>query len=330
MKTRIYDTELRELLVEAEYPYRFETPDSELKERVFTIDGLLGKGSYTEVFFEGIHIGYGNISLANPTLIRMESDFETVEMHFALTGDQVTQAGDFDSEIIFGDNQHNIFYVDGFAGNSAWSCDHTIRVFEVNLLPSFFQKYLPESKIFDGFKAGIIAKKHRILSPSNYLITPPMMQTIQKIMNCDRKGLFRKMFLEAHVIELLMLQLEQISSFHHPSSHFNLKKRDVEKLHAVRYKIANEIDKPYSLIGLAQAVGTNEFMLKKGFKELFGTTVFGYWNDLKMERAQAMLVEEGMTVAEVSERVGYKNPQHFSTAFKRKYGFSPGQLKGLA
>ena len=49
-----------------------------------------------------------------------------------------------------------------------------------------------------------------------------------------------------------------------------------------------------------------------------------------MERAQAMLVEEGMTVAEVSERVGYKNPQHFSTAFKRKYGYPPKALKGCA
>ena len=62
-----------------------------------------------------------------------------------------------------------------------------------------------------------------------------------------------------------MLQLEQISSFHTPSSNSILKKRDVEKLNAVRCKIANEIDKPCSLIGLAQAVGTNEFALKKGF-----------------------------------------------------------------
>ena len=123
-----------------------------------------------------------------------------------------------------------------------------------------------------------------------------------------------------------MLQLEQIADHtcHAPPG---IKKHELEKLYAVREIISNHISESFSLTELAQQVGTNEFTLKKGFKELFGTTVFGYWNELKMEWAKQMLSEDGLTVTEVSEKIGYKNPQHFSTAFKRWYGFSPGELK---
>jgi len=72
---------------------------------------------------------------------------------------------------------------------------------------------------------------------------------------------------------------------------------------------------------------TNEFTLKKGFKEVFGTTVFGFWNELKMQESKNLLLEHKLTVAEVSEKIGYKNPQHFSTAFKQYFGISPSRLK---
>ena len=73
--------------------------------------------------------------------------------------------------------------------------------------------------------------------------------------------------------------------------------------------------------------GLNEFKLKKGFKELFGTTVFDYLYDLKMEYAKQLLAADEVLVNEVSGMVGYRNPNHFSTAFKRKYGMNPTQLR---
>ncbi|WP_234859251.1 helix-turn-helix domain-containing protein [Aquimarina aquimarini] len=40
-----------------------------------------------------------------------------------------------------------------------------------------------------------------------------------------------------------------------------------------------------------------------------------------------MLIEEELTIAEISYAVGYKNPQHFTAAFKRKFGYLPSNLK---
>ncbi|MEX2568569.1 MAG: helix-turn-helix domain-containing protein [Cyclobacteriaceae bacterium] len=46
-----------------------------------------------------------------------------------------------------------------------------------------------------------------------------------------------------------------------------------------------------------------------------------------MHQARKRLLEERLSVYEVSEMAGYKNPQHFSTAFKKFFGFNPSRLK---
>ena len=89
----------------------------------------------------------------------------------------------------------------------------------------------------------------------------------------------------------------------------------------------HNLDSANSLIDLAHQVGTNEFTLKKGFKELFGTTVFAFWNDIKMEQARNLLLEQNINITEIAHIMGYKNQRNFSAAFKKKYGIVPSQLK---
>lgn len=82
-----------------------------------------------------------------------------------------------------------------------------------------------------------------------------------------------------------------------------------------------------SLVDLAHQAGTNEFILKKGFKELFGTTVFGFWNDAKMEQAKLLLTEQSMNVGEVSHYIGYKNQRPVQPHLKRSSGVLPSRYK---
>lgn len=46
-----------------------------------------------------------------------------------------------------------------------------------------------------------------------------------------------------------------------------------------------------------------------------------------MERSKMLIKEQNLNINKVSEMVGYKNPGHFSTAFKRYFGFAPSQLR---
>ncbi|TRX54326.1 helix-turn-helix transcriptional regulator [Fulvivirga sp. M361] len=326
MKTRIYGSELQELVVETVYPECFRTDKSSFLERNYNAKHLLIEGSYREIFFEGIHIGYGDFKLPKTTSIYFDTDMETIEMHFALQGRARTSSKVFQREVDFNANQHNLIYANEFKGAIEWCAEKDMKVFEINLWPSFFTKYLPEGDLFDLFRKSIEKKEGAVLSPHNYPITPQMMTLIHQMLNCNRTGHFKRMFLESHVIELLMLQLEQISN-HNCEVFCAANKQHEEKLYTAREILSQQLTGELTLNSLAHQVGTNEFTLKKGFKELFGTTVFGYWNEVKMQEAKTMLTEGKLNVAEVSARVGYKNPQHFSAAFKRYYGYPPSESR---
>jgi AraC-like DNA-binding protein len=152
-----------------------------------------------------------------------------------------------------------------------------------------------------------------------------MYEIINGIINCQRKGVFKKIYLEAKIMELLLLQLEQFQE--DDGVAVSLKKADIDKIYAVREYLLQNMEANNTLVSLAHSVGTNEFTLKNGFKELFGTTVFGFWHDAKMEHAKKLILHEEKTIGEVSDLVGYKNQRHFSDAFKRKFGIPPSKLK---
>ncbi|MEO0404488.1 MAG: AraC family transcriptional regulator, partial [Bacteroidota bacterium] len=234
MKTRLHTSDLQELIAEAQYPNGFLDQGSNIVERTYVNEAFLGKGGYTEMFFDGLHIGYGDLALYQDTQLYFETDMETVEMHFLMCGDTWTKDQETGNVFEFGCNQHNIFYSDGFRGISEWSHKAKMQIFEVNLLPSLFEKYLPnDANLFEAFRSNIFHRKQAQLSHHNLSVTPQMLLIIREILQTQRQGAFKKMFMEAKVIELLMLQLEQISS-HCCDTFCNLKKSDVEKVYAVK------------------------------------------------------------------------------------------------
>lgn len=321
MTVSLYSTDIAELAM-----YRtYSDAPTDYEEWCFYLNHAIGNGFYKEINFGDIHIGYGNIALAQKTLLNFENDYETVEMHFALNGYGAVHSKDLSKSIQFSPNRHNISYTNNITGVMEWQ-EKGWQTFEVHLRPVFFKKYLPkDNQVFELFKKHIDSGCPALINEQNRFISQQMYQIIHDIIHCERKGMFKKMLVEAKVIELLLLQLEQLGETDLVNT--TLKKSDIEKLYAVRDFILSHLTQSCSLIDLSQKVGTNEFTLKKGFKELFGTTVFGFWNNAKMEEARKMLQTQAMSVGEVAEAVGYKGPQHFATAFKRKFGLLPSEFK---
>lgn len=326
MTLRLYDKDLGEVLYEKVYqnpPHKVQ--EFGIEERVTRLRHSTINGFYKELFFEGVHIGLGTVCLSKKLALYFESDFETVEMHFALKGRSSVVSKRTQEALSFDNYQHNIIYARDMCGKVQWE-QGEFQLCEINLSPLFFKKYLPEDVgVFAKFKNAIEKSQTVILSAQHHLISMQMYRIIDEIITCQRQGFFKRMFLEAKVIELLLLQLEQIGGRELLKS--SIKKSDIDKIYAVREYILKNLTTSCSLIDLAREVGTNEFTLKKGFKELFGTTVFGFWIDAKLDAARLMLIEQEMTVGEVSHQIGYKNSRHFSTAFKKKYGMLPSQLK---
>jgi len=101
---------------------------------------------------------------------------------------------------------------------------------------------------------------------------------------------------------------------------------DREKIIKARAVLIEHIGEPITIKELSRKVAINECYLKKGFKEMFGTTVFDFYQSQRMEHAKYLLYEKGLSVTEVSMLLGYSSISHFSTAFKKHTGLKPCEL----
>jgi AraC-like DNA-binding protein len=101
---------------------------------------------------------------------------------------------------------------------------------------------------------------------------------------------------------------------------------DRDKVIKAREILLQHIGEPITIKQLSRKVAMNECYLKKGFKEMFGTTIFDFYQSQRMEHAKYLLYEKGITVTEVSDILGYSSISHFSTAFKKHTGLKPCEL----
>lgn len=101
---------------------------------------------------------------------------------------------------------------------------------------------------------------------------------------------------------------------------------DREKIEKAREVLIQHIGEPITIKELSRKVAINECYLKKGFKEMFGTTIFDFYQSQRMEHAKYLLYEKGLSVTEVSLLLGYSSISHFSTAFKKHTGLKPCEL----
>lgn len=135
------------------------------------------------------------------------------------------------------------------------------------------------------------------------------------------------MFLLSKSIELLVLQAEACNTAQIPVYRYIKTTYDQERIHYAREYVTKRLETPPGSSELSREAGINEYKLKRGFTELFGTTVFGYLSDVRLEMAKKELLESKKTSAEIASDLGYSLVQHFSNAFKKKFGVPPGQIK---
>ncbi|MDV3347326.1 AraC family transcriptional regulator [Leptolyngbyaceae cyanobacterium CCMR0082] len=157
-------------------------------------------------------------------------------------------------------------------------------------------------------------------------MTPAMSIALQQILQCPYQGITKQLYLESKALELITLQLHQLTEDRSTAS-TSLKLDDIDRIHLARDILIRNLNEPPSLLLLAKQAGINSFKLKQGFREIFNTTVFGYLHAYRMEEARRLLQLGKLNVTQVAQTVGYDHPGKFAAAFKKKFGISPKMLK---
>lgn len=152
---------------------------------------------------------------------------------------------------------------------------------------------------------------------------------LQQILTCPYQGTMRHFYLESKALELLALQFtrwRQDETLH--AQKIRWKPQDLEKLHSAREILQRSFNQsPPSLLELAQQVKLSDYKLKQGFRQVFGTTVFGYLRTYQLEHAQRLLRETNLSITEIAYEVGYGSLPAFSNAFYKQLGISPRDFR---
>ena len=151
---------------------------------------------------------------------------------------------------------------------------------------------------------------------------------IESLLNHSYTDSLENIFLNAQTQILLLYSMDCMMG--DPEQEFECKflanPDDREKISKAREILIQHIGEPLTIKALSRKVAINECYLKKGFKELFGTTIFDFYQTQRMEHAKYLLYDKGLSVTEVSLMLGYSSISHFSTAFKKHTGIKPCEL----
>lgn len=210
-----------------------------------------------------------------------------------------------------------------------YPADQPIELVTVALHPDVVQTLMPSlSTAFNPESGERLQTANLELATTTGQTTPAMTAILRKILNCPYQGDLQRLYLEAQVLQLLVLKFEQVQQLDAQPSHgFRLKPEDIERIHRARDILLANLEQPPSLIALARQVGINDFKLKRGFRQIFGTTVFGLLHQYRMEQGRLLLEANRLSVAHVAQTVGYASPSQFSAAFKKTFGLSPKAYK---
>jgi AraC-like DNA-binding protein len=216
--------------------------------------------------------------------------------------------------------------------NSSRHCSErveTIDILSFRFAPLHLSQFVKPSKLQQTITEDILQFRHKSSFSKILSLCSRTRIVLEAVLNHSYTGSIENIYINAQTQMLLLYSLEcmlgdkEVESF---QCKFLANEADRDKINKAREVLIQHIGEPITIKELSRKVAINECYLKKGFKEMFGTTIFDFYQSQRMEHARYLLYEKGLSVTEVSMMLGYSSISHFSTAFKKHTGLKPCEL----
>lgn len=255
----------------------------------------------------------------------IEEKGSQLTISFCLSGKMRVSFRDQKDDFIVGHGQNILCFTPRSMCTTEYPSGQTYDYVNIRIEPSQLNALMDGQ--FDQMPADI----RSIIDESNKnyyshigSMTPSMRMVIHQILNCPYNGHIKRMYLESKAMELITYQLAQLAFDENgPEKSFVLRPDDIERIHEARDILIRNLEHPPSLMELARQTGLNDTKLKRGFRQVFGTTVFGCLHAHRMEIGRQLLAEGKMNVTEVAFTVGFAQLSNFTRAFKQHFGVNP-------
>ncbi len=203
----------------------------------------------------------------------------------------------------------------------------TLDVFTFHFTEYFLNQFVHNVKLSNR-KDEVLAFKHPNAFTKVFPLCNKKKNTLDALLNHSYSGALENIFVNAKVHELLLFSMdclvdEKEEGF---ACKFLADESGRDRIYLARDILLQHIGDPITIKELSRKVAMNECYLKKGFKEVFGTTIFDFYQQQRMEHAKYLLYEKSLSVTDVSALLGYSSISHFSAAFKKHTGLKPCEL----
>ena len=137
-------------------------------------------------------------------------------------------------------------------------------------------------------------------------------------------GNMGKLYAQVKILEYLTLLAQYAGS---------LKSNEKDSVH--KAKILKEIhDELIELNGiiptldsLSERFGMSSRVLNNEFKKKYGESIWSFVNNQRLHKAHNAIENSDIALKALSAQLGYSHVNHFITAFKRRFGYTPGSLR---
>ncbi len=252
-----------------------------------------------------------------------------LSLHFMLNGD-VLFRNKRGSDVVANSGTHNLWFLnEGDVGINTFNKNTKCQFYCIYIHQEYFKELVnryPDmfEKVYNRFMTGESFNYN-----SNYLNTTlEMSRIVSQIEDADLMGRCSKLYIEAKVMELLSYQFRDYMNNDENIFKVNSKSKvDIEKIREAKRILLSNLNEPPTIRELSRNIGINELYLKRGFKEVYHQTIYGYLFEYKMNLACNLLLNSTKTIIDVANVCGYDNASHFTTAFRRKFGINPREFR---
>ena len=206
---------------------------------------------------------------------------------------------------------------------------NSLDVLSFSFSPVYLQQFAKAHNNPQSLTDNVLAFNHTSSFSKMLPLCTKTRMAIEALLNHNYTDTLENIFINAQTQILLLYSMDCMLGEKEEAvftCKFLANEADREKIMKAREILLQHIGEPITIKALSRKVAINECYLKKGFKEIFGTTIFDFYQGQRMEHAKYLLYDKGLSVTEVSMMLGYSSISHFSTAFKKHTGIKPCEL----
>lgn len=160
------------------------------------------------------------------------------------------------------------------------------------------------------------------------IIYPALQTIVNNILSEPIDKTFELFYLKIKAEELVCRLLMELKK-RNEQRIYPLNSHDIQTIYRVKAQILYRLDSPPLIAQLSADAGMSPAKLKRVFKQVFGDSIFSYFQNVRMQEAARLLRDEKLSVSETGYRLGFTNLSHFSRIFQEHMGMKPKQYSKL-